>query len=285
MLIQESRRRQEELKRHLCDMATSLKEENEMRDIALKLKGLYSDGFRHTYSEFFAMIVEMARDDNEYDLDYLSNNLVYLRMLVEQDYVDGEKEFRGLYVPLTKLSDHINLEIARYSNSSVHEQRVMDLEKRNSTLQVSLNEATEKLNEAQEAMASVQTELISVLSIFAAIVLAFSGSMSILGNALTGLQNAPFFKSIFFVLLCGFVIANVIFLMMYLVGKITGRNIYARCKTKYCTCGKNGRPKCWGITRVRKRLPYVFWLNFIIFLMMAADLAVWYLDRLYNIIP
>lgn len=285
MLIEESLRRQEELKAHLYDMASAMKEDEELREIAIKLKGLYTDGFRHVYSEFFALIVEIAKDDNAYSLDFLSNNITNVRALVEQDYVDGEKEFRGLYRPLTKLSDHINLEIARYSYSSIHEQRVLDLEKRNKNLQTELADATEKLGEAQKSMSSVQTELIAVLSIFAAIVLTFSGSMSLLGNALTGMENAPFFKSVFFVLLCGFIITNVIFLMMYLVGKITGRNIYAKCKSKDCTCGEGGVPKCCGLTRVRKRLPYVFWINFLVILMMVIDVAVWYFDKLYNIIP
>lgn len=285
MLIEESLRRQEELKAHLCDMASAMKEDDELREIAIKLKGLYTDGFRHVYSEFFALIVEIAKDDNAYSLDFLSNNITNVRALVEQDYVDGEKEFRGLYRPLTKLSDHINLEIARYSYSSIHEQRVLDLEKRNKNLQTELADATGKLEEAQKSMSSVQTELIAVLSIFAAIVLTFSGSMSLLGNALTGMENAPFFKSVFFVLLCGFIITNVIFLMMYLVGKITGRNIYAKCKSKDCTCGEGGVPKCCGLTRIRKRLPYVFWINFLVILMMVVDVVVWYFDKLYNIIP
>lgn len=285
MLIEESQRRQGELVNYLCEMALSLKEESELKDLAIKLKGLYSDGFRHNYSEFFAIIVEIAKDDSTYNLDYLSNNLESVRSLVEQDYINGEKEFRGLYRPLAKLSDHINLEIARYSYSSIHEQRIRDLEKRTENLLVTLKETEEKLVEARTSVSSMQTDLIAVLSIFAAIVLAFSGSMSLLGNALVGMQNAPFFKSVFFVLLCGLVISNTVFLMMYLVGKLTGKNIYARCKSSDCTCGKNGTPKCCGLTRIRKRLPYVFWLNCFIIVMMAADIIIWYLDNLKNIIP
>ena len=313
MLIEESLRRQEELKSHLYDMASSMKEDDELREVAQKLKEIYTDGFRHVYSEFFALIVDIAKEDNDYNLDFLSNNIMNVRALVQQSYVEGRKEFRLLYWPLTKLSDHINLEIARYSYSSTHEQRVMDLEKRNKTLQTELTNATNELGEmqksistaqvelsdatnqlgkatgqlteAQKSMSSVQTELIAVLSIFAAIVLAFSGSISMLGNALVGMQDAPFFKSVFFVLLCGFIITNVIFLMMYLVGKITGRNIYAKCKSKDCTCGEGGVPACCGINRIRKRLPYVFWINLLLILMLLADVSVWYADKIYNFIP
>ena len=57
-----------------------------------------------------------------------------MRRLVENDYIAGEKEFKGLYQPLMKLSDHINLEIGRYSYYSINEQKVGDLEKKNKIL-------------------------------------------------------------------------------------------------------------------------------------------------------
>lgn len=285
MLIDESRRRQGDLIKLLKEMALTCMDDIAIRNVVIKFKALYTDGFRHNYSEFFSLIVEFAKDDNEYSLDYLSNNLEAARDLVELDFVAGEKEFRGLYKPLLKLSDHLNMEIGRYSYYSISEQRVKDLEKRNQALQSELKEATEKLDEATSKVGSVQTDMISVLSIFAAIVLTFSGSMSLLGNALTGMQDTRVFKAVFFVLLCGFILCNTIFLMMYLVGKLTGRNIYAHCKSKDCTCGPDGSPKCRGITRVRKRLPYVFWLNLTLILLMIADVAVWYFDNLCNIIP
>ena len=292
MLIDESRHRQSELIKLLKEMATTCMDDTAIRTVVIKFKALYTDGFRHNYSEIFPLIVEFSKDDNEFDLDYLSNNLQAARDLVELDYVSEEKEFVGLYKPLLKLSDHLNLEIGRYNYYSISEQQVKALEKRNQDLQTELRETTEKLvqatkelGEAEKKIGSVQTELISVLSIFAAIVLTFSGSMSLLGNALTGMQDTRIFKAVFFVLPCGFILCNTIFLMMYLVGKITGRNIYAHCKSKDCTCGKDGAPKCWGITRVRKRLPYVFWLNLTLILLMIADVAVWYFDNLCNIIP
>ena len=292
MLIDESRRRQGELIKLLEEMAITCMDDDSIRSIVIKFKALYTDGFRHNYSEFFPLIVRFSKDDNEYNLDYLSYNLQEARNLVEQDHVAGEKEFKGLYRPLLKLSDHLNLEIGRYIHYSISEENVIGLQKRTSDLQaelrsttVKLEQATVQLDEAKEQIRTIQTDLISVLSIFAAIVLTFSGSMSLLGNALTGMQDTRVFKAVFFVLLCGFVLCNTIFLMMYLVGKITGRNIYAHCKSKNCTCGPDGAPKCKGITRVRKRLPYVFWLNLTLILMMIADVIVWYFDNLCNIIP
>lgn len=281
MLIEESIRRQNELRNCLYEMASTCMDETEIRSISIKLKALYTDGFRHNYADFFPLIVEIAKDDNIYSLDYLSENIEAARLMVEKDYIGGEKEFRGLYRPLSKLSDHINLEIGRYSYYSINEQRVKDLEKRNQTLQRDLRTATDELEKAQKTVSSMQTELIAVLSIFAAIVLAFSGSISFLGNTLSGIKEVCLFKTAFFVLLCGLIIFNSIFLMMYIVGKIIGRNIYARCKSENCTCGEDGTPACYGITRIRKRLPYVFWMNAVLLIMVVVDVVLWCLNLNY----
>ena len=275
MLLEESLRRQSELRKCLLEMSSVCMDEVGIRAISIKLKSLYSDGFRHNYAEFFPLIIEISKDDNQYSLDFLSTNLEESRALVEKDYVEGEKEFSGLFRPLSKLSDHINLEIGRYSYYSKNEQKVLDLEKRNQSLQIELRKAAYELTKAQKTVSSMQTELIAVLSIFAAIVLTFSGSLSFIGNALSGMSNTPVIKAAFFVLLCGIIVFNLVFLMMYIVGKITGRSIYARCKTDDCSCGNDGAPRCNGINRIRKRLPYVFWVNILLLSLIVIDVVVW----------
>lgn len=111
MLIEESIRRQNELRNCLYEMASTCMDETEIRSISIKLKALYTDGFRHNYFDFFPLIVEIAKEDNIYSLDYLSENIEAARVMVEKDYIGGEKEFRGLYRPLSKLSDHINVTV------------------------------------------------------------------------------------------------------------------------------------------------------------------------------
>ena len=238
MLIEESCRRQKALKDCLYQMASNCMEDSEIRKEAISFKTLYSSNFRHYYSEFFPIIVDIAKDGSGYSLEYLSNNIESLRALVETDYVNGEKEFKGLYMPLSKLSDHINLEIARYAYYSSNEQKVKDLERKNQDLQDQIVKSTKELTEAKGKIESVQTELIGVLSIFAAIVLTFSGGLSLLG-----------------------------------------RNIYARCKKADCTCGQDGAPSCCGIKRIRKRLPYVFWINVFFVLLSILTMVIWLLDK------
>lgn len=279
MLKEESKRRQDALKRYLLEMSTECyddqKDSSKLYIMAKNLKALYTKSFRHSYSEFFPLITkEMAGENSKYNLEYLSNNLESLRQYVEEDHTTRKHEFGKLFPHLTKLSDHINLEIARYQYYCQNERKIEDLEIRLKSTSIELNKATESLNKASEKAASLQTELIAVLSIFAAIVTLFSGSLSFISSALSGMINTPILKTTFYILLCGMVVFNSIFLLMYLVGKLTNRNIYANCESIDCTCN-NGRPKCGSVNRLRKRLPYIFWFNVVLIILMGVDFILW----------
>lgn len=276
MLKEEALIRQQRLEKLLYELSIDLKDSTGLRKIALSLCDIYSNNFRHNYAGFFAIIVEMSSPDNKYNLEYLSTNLEELRSTVEDSYIAGDRQFNYLYPRLIKLSDHINLEIARYTYYSVSNERMSELERNLKESQGLLSRSSQELSSAKRKMSKVQSDLVAVLGIFAAIIIAFSGSISVLGNALSGMQNAPFYKTVFFVLLCGFVLFNTICILLYMVSKITDNNIMVDCEEKRCTCkNKKGKPKCKGITKIRKRLPYVFWFNLILITLMVADLALW----------
>jgi CII-binding regulator of phage lambda lysogenization HflD len=340
--IADSARRQEELRLLLKEMARiCLEEEDEQISVfASQLRELYIPSFRHRYSEFFPMLVEIDEEESELGLDFLSTNIRKVRKYVERKCAAGDTTYDSLYKPMMKLSDHLSLEIARYSHFISQNRQIMDLTDKHQDLQAQLAETTERLHEAtakldqanarfsqteikltdaetklanaetkltdaetklqaiktniktaneniddtEKKISSIHIDIIAVLSIFASIVLTFSGSMTVLGSALTGMQEVHALKATFFVLLCGFVLGNIIFLLMYLVGKLTSRNIYARCKTENCTCGEGGAPECRGLKRIRKRLPYIYWLNLILIVLMTVVVVVWYLDNHYHFI-
>ena len=309
LTIEQANIRQQQLEQLLREMSQSCMDTDELiRPVVLRLRELYTDNFRHSYSTLFPLLVEIAGDDNMCSLEYLSTSMVTAREFVDRDRISGAGEYTNLYKPLMKLSDHLNLEIARYLHFFYQDQQIKDLEQDTQELQSELNKKTEELlkatanlteaktlfdeaekklkaienqfTEAGKKLSSIQIDIIAVLSIFASIVLTFSGSMTVLGSALTGMQEVHALKATFFVLLCGFVLGNIIFLLMYLVGKLTSRNIYARCKTENCTCN----PPCNGFTRIRKRLPYIFWLNLILIVLMVVVVVIWYLDNHYHFI-
>ena len=280
MLAAERKRRQDKLVENIFGLSKHLLGDNaEVRRAALELKEIYSSDFRHSYSEFFPLILHIQDEKTEYSLDYLSENLESLRTYVDTDFLDGTKEFKDMNKNFDKLCDHLNLEIGRVTYYSQNEKRTEDLSKRMESANKDMGEATIKLEKASKKAESIQTELLSILSIFAAIVIACSGGLSFLGGTLSGASETYICKMILLLLMCGFVLFNTIFLLMYLVGKIIGRSIYANCISEDCTCKKGDKPKCNGINRIRKRLPYVFYINVLMLILTIADIAAWCVDK------
>lgn len=278
MLADERQRRQSVLVKKIYELSKWPLEEIEIRRTALELKELYTPDFRHSYSEFFPVILKID-EDSEFTLDYLTNNIELLRQYVEDDFIEGRKEFIDMHKNFDKLCDHLNLEISRVSYYSQNKQKTEDLSKRMEDVNNDMRIATEKLEKATKKAESIQTELISVLSIFAAIVIAFSGGLSILGNVINSAANTYICKLILLLLISGFVLFNTIFLLMYLIGKLTGRSVFADCEMEFCNCKVNGKPRCYGITKVRKRLPYVYYFNIVIIVFSIIDIIVWCFDK------
>ena len=76
MLAAERKRRQDKLVENIFGLSKHLLGDNaEVRRAALELKEIYSSDFRHSYSEFFPLILHIQDEKTEYSLDYLSENL------------------------------------------------------------------------------------------------------------------------------------------------------------------------------------------------------------------
>lgn len=275
MLAGEKNRRQTELEKKIYELSERLLNDAEIRNICLELLEIYKGDFRHSYSGFFPIIVEINKDENQYNKDYLTENLTHLCDYIEKDFVSGEKEFETISGSLSKLCDNLNTEIGRWSYYSQNDQIIKDIESQTKYLNSTMSVARKELAKASKQASSIQTELIAVLSIFAAIVVTFSGGFTFLGSVMTSVNEAKYYEAVVLeAIVCGMVIFNTIFLLMYIVGKITERNIYARCTTVDCSCEK----KCWGFNRIRKRLPYVFYFNIFCIFGVIVDCIVWYAD-------
>lgn len=278
MLSNERNRRQEILRDKICFLAEDILDEKKIRRVVLELKELYTSDFRHSYSDFFPLILTIEKK-GENALECLTNNMEALRQYVENDFVEGKNEFQEMHKNFDKLCDHLNLEISRVSYYSRNNKITKDLSKRMEEVNKDMISTSKKLNKATKKADSIQTELISVLSIFSAIVIAFSGGINLLGNTLQSTANTYICQIILLLLICGLVLFNTLFLLIYLVGKLTGRSVFADCEMEYCNCKADGKPKCKGLTKIRKRLPYVFYFNILITIFAIIDIVVWYLDK------
>lgn len=288
MLAEETSRHQKELNDSIRQLSKKLFNDETATDVKKALDVLQSiylnknggfSGFRHNYSDFFPLIVEIHQEGDP-NLECLSHNLDSLREYVEQNYAQDEK-YRDLYGSLRKLFDHLNLEIARLNyylnNESAIEKAKQDVE----VLKSQTERAEENLRDVSNKTKSLQSEMIAVLSIFSAIVIAFFGDVNFIASAISSLSDVHIYKSAVIVVISGIMLFNSIFVLMYIVARIIDRSIYSPCKTVDCTCTK----KCIGMTRIRKRLPYIFWINVLFLVLLLIICGLWFWASQYGNIP
>ena len=135
-------------------------------------------------------------------------------------------------------------------------------------------------NDLKKVIESSKSEHITILSIFAAIVLASLGGLSFLSSVLKGINDASIFRLVMVSSICGFVLFNTLFMLLYMASRIIGRSIYTFCEKadEGADCiiyHKKCSKKCCGINRIRHRLPYVFWVNSMFLVFMITDVVAW----------
>lgn len=289
MFPDETKARQGKLLNLIYELSEGLlsNDEKQIRQYLNRLNGIYADDFKHKYSDFFPVLVKIYEEDNEYNIDYLSNNLDMLGTYLEKDYSEGENEYSDIYMQFTKLCDHLNLQIGQFSFILARETPEAILYEASQNLRVSnekieesnkkLEASNKNLEESNRKASTIQTDLIAILSIFAAIVITFSGGLTLLGSNIASVNNAKHYESVVMVtIICGMVMFNTIFLLMYFVSKMTERTVYAKCKSEFCVECKN--VKCGVIRKIRKRLPYVFYYNCASVIGIVIDLVIWFID-------
>ncbi|BCZ49305.1 hypothetical protein psyc5s11_53720 [Clostridium gelidum] len=145
------------------------------------------------------------------------------------------------------------------------------------------NEFTEKIKESEKKLEIVQknlkdstTQSITILSIFAGVVMAFTGGMSYISQALAALNSIGPYRAGIFIVLIGSVMFNLIFLLLYMIGKLTDRYIGSyNCKGKDPNKGCTNRTMACCI----KRYPYIIWFNLISLMIILTIVIVLFLDK------
>lgn len=260
MLSEQTREREAALVNLLKELSNGAIDECQCEAIAERFKNIYSGGFRHRYSVFHPLLQEiMASSDAEQGVsEFLTYNLNVISAYIENKYINnGQGEHTKIYRPIYKLCDHINLEMTRINEQRIQNNRLQDLYDKIGDAQSELEHAKKDAEKARRKVNKAQTDILAILSIFAAVILAFMGGMTFLGGAMSSISETRVYKFVIACCICGFIIFNTIFLLLYIVSKIIEKPIYARCKSLDCTCGH----RCCALNRVRKRLPYVFYFN------------------------
>lgn len=278
MRSEDIRRHQNELNALVRELSNATIGEEDCEVYLNRFAQIYRDGFHHQYSAFHPVLQQiMASSAADYEVsEFLTANLNMIsKYIADREYSDVSADNR-IHQPINasiyKLCDHINLELTRINEQRNQESRLQELYVKIGDAQTKLERAKTDAEKARKKVNRAQTDILAILSVFAAVILAFMGGMTFLSGAMSSISETRVYKFVIACCICGFIIFNTIFLLLYIVSKIIEKPIYARCKSLDCTCD----PRCCALNRVRKRLPYVFYFNVCILALLLSVVFVQY---------
>lgn len=258
----------------------NIKQLDELCDI---VKSYYANNKRHKYSEVSAYLMETD------DIEYLLENLRRVQDRLSECTAD-----EAISIKVFKLIDHISLELNRtkYNSKNFREMQVSTMNAALATASQAINSAVNEMRQEQSEKMEIEivefkkgteelklkvddsyTQFVSILGIFSAIVLVFFGGMNAFGAIFSNMQNIGRFKLVFVTSLVGVIVFNLVFMFLYVLAKLLGREITASTAT-----GVTGNfifvrwiKRIWG------RYPYMLMFNMTMFVIMFASFIAWYL--------
>ena len=243
----------------LCDVNFA-KEQNYIDGWVSKLNKVYSNEYRHTYSDIFFKIQQIMSDtlsnndasDTEV-LEVLGENLNVLGNRIDELAAQNSDDanYKNTVSGYKKFSDHIRLEIGRYNfiksrftgtaadgnsgkatdkHSTIDTERILKLERAVDATRPIVAQAQKQLDSLDEKLENNKISSITTLTIFSAVILAFSGGITFESGIFQGMVASTSYRLVFTIALSGFILFNTIFALLYLVGKMAGKRISTKCK-------------------------------------------------------
>ena len=250
-----------------------------------QFNNIYTDDFRHEYSTITGVLFSVKDIEGR---DVLTEKIKYI-----EDRIKNEK----IKIKMDKLWDHINLEnirLAELNKISIEANRAArnslrkysKLEKEYIEAQGKWNEINKSAEKALNNLESVEKKIndstaqsITILGIFAGIVMAFTGGLSFIASSLQNINAISKYRLVFVIILLAAAIFNVIFMLIYVIGKLTGAYIGSNCN---CDCQLEGcKDKTISCSAVR--YPIAIWSNTIILISLLGTFILYIIDK-YNIV-
>lgn len=249
------------------------------------LNNIYSNDFRHSYSNITSTIYAILKDsDNpEEKGNTIINNLTEI----------SKKINNNIYQNYNKLLDHVSLDIQHFLNIHDNLQSIKTTEESLDKLRKEIEEETKKNNEIADKISYIHKEtenlnnqLVSILGIFAGIILAFFGGVSIISSSLSNMHLVSRYKIVFVITLIGLIVIDCISILMLTIGKIIGKDLHKTlCEFDDCSqcqkCKVNSKQKSRKFINARmfrKKYPFVIFINAIFIVFIFVDVLLWYFN-------
>lgn len=257
---------------------------------------------RHRYAKVASYINKKAVDDEQVMsfimlnindiINDINKNSSFIVSIIDEtkkgtQYEGNDFQVENLRKNLEKLNDHIELEFDRAMLSQKREKQTFSniLVEYNKIANESKQSIEDKANRIEEKLSNT---VISVLGIFSAIIIAFFGGLNVLGNIFTHISNSGVssYRLIFMSCLTGFIVFNIIFMLLHFISKMLDKNMGRFCDPNLRNNieGSNKLFKIF-INRVKIimiRHPLMFWFNLLIVFIMIGTLGIWLMSKLLN---
>nr|DAG48204.1 MAG TPA: hypothetical protein [Caudoviricetes sp.] len=255
------------------------------------IKCLYeNDEFRHSYFNISAYLQAHRPEIKGEELQEKKPINENLRIL--KDEIIIEEKYSAIRRKLFKFIDHCNLELSRFAyfetvywRSEAAKDEFSKIKDDYEQLNKKREDIDKSMSELKQELSSSKSEYITILGIFAAIMLAGLGSFAALGGALSNINSISLYKFFACTAFIGLILFNVVTALIYMITRIIGRNIYTACTDSHdgdCVNGSCDKV-CNPISRIRKRLPYIYWFNVIDIAVIVCSLATEYLVLKYSV--
>ena len=277
------------------------------------LNRIYANGYRHRYSNILLQIQAIIDNNDSETLETLGENLNVLKDAINSQIKANSEDanLKNTYNGFCKFSDHIALEIGRFNflnthfNNTSNNTVATSLGTENSSELNQLKDNIQKLSSAIDKMRPITLQAkkeldnldsklesnkissITTLTIFSAVVLAFSGGITFEAGIFKGLENTSVYRLVNTIALTGFILFNTIFALLYLVGKLSGKNISTKCKyyadfnssEGKMRCGDGFCGKCCHSVsipcRIFHKYSYVFFVDIVLLWTIYVDVLLW----------
>lgn len=279
-------------------------EENEytkksrLEDVEI-IKNIYSDNFEPSIPTILNMVIGLLKGDIKRG-ESIATKVAALK---DEIYRGNNNISNKIKSEFNDLYEQINLEISRYNAMTDISQKsvLIDDDKNNiisKLLDKKIDKKTEEYNkvaeESKNNTLNVQRELkkmddrleknsmssITSLTIFSAVILALTGGISFISGVFGGIGSSSKFRLIFTIGMLGLVLFNLIYFLLFVVAKMTDRNIefdcnYYNVSEGICKCGKGfcnkKRHKASLACIISKK--YTYWIipNILLLLILYYD--------------
>ena len=179
--------------------SNKVKEEKDLLPYINRLDSLYKDKYRHFYSDIFACIRNNTQEKNVEKNVILAENISYIYKYIEKnDYTDHLRK------SVTKLYDHVSLELARLKHADIK------LEKSTQQVYEDLDNIKKEAKLVRNKISKLQTEYTVILGIFSAIVITFVAGLVFTSSVLANIEKSSIYRLILCLWIIGFVLVNVL---------------------------------------------------------------------------